>query len=283
MLGLVLLILASLVCGWAPSVAVLLGARAARGISAALLVPAALSLVMTTFRREEERNKALAAWSAVGGAGATAGLLLGGLITVTLGWQWIFFINVPVGGAMLLLSPVLLSEPPAGAGTRKVDVPGTVTITGAVALFIYTVTETSQQGWLNPRTLGELCVAMALIAAFARIESRRAVPMLPPGLLRSRSRVAGNLFLLTAGLSVDGMVFTLSLYSQRVLGYSAIEFGGITAIMTVSSIAAAPLAQRAIPRFGPQLTGRAGLVMLCLSNRSDGRVSGMRSGWPAAR
>jgi MFS family permease len=267
MLRLVLLILASLVCGWAPSVAVLLGARAAQGISAALLVPAALSLVMTTFRREEERNKALAAWSAVGGAGATAGLLLGGLITVTLGWQWIFFINVPVGGAMLLLSPVLLREPPpAGGGARKVDVPGTVTITGAVALFIYTVTETSQQGWLNRRTLGELCVVMALTAAFARIESRRAVPMLPPGLLRSRSRVAGNLFLLTAGLSVDGMVFTLSLYSQRVLGYSAIEFGGITAIMTASSIAAAPLAQRAIPRFGPQLIGRAGLVMLCLSN-----------------
>jgi len=266
MLGLMLLIPASLVCGWAPSTAVLLAARAAQGISAALLVPAALSLLTNTFRGEEERNKALAAWSAVGGAGATAGLLLGGLITVTLGWQWIFFINVPLGGAMLLLSPVLLREPPPGEGTRKVDVPGTVTITCAVALFIYTITETAQQGWLTPRTLGELGIATALLVAFARIESRRAVPMLPPGLLRSRPLVAGNLVLLTAGLSVDGMVFTFSLYSQRVLGYTAIQFGGITAIMTASSIAGAPIAQRAVTRFGPRPTGRAGLAMLCLSN-----------------
>jgi MFS family permease len=266
MLGLVLLILASLVCGWAPSTGVLLGARAAQGVSAALLVPAALSLLTNTFRGEEERNKALAAWSAVGGAGATAGLLLGGLITVTLGWQWIFFINVPLGGAMLLLSPVLLREPPAVEGSRQVDMPGTVTITCAVALFIYTVTETSQQGWLTPRTLGELGIALALFAAFARIESRRAVPMLPPGLLRSRTLAASNLVLLTAGLSVDGMVFTVSLYTQRVLGYSAIQFGGITAIMTASSIAAAPIAQRAVTRFGLRVTGRGGLVMLCLGN-----------------
>jgi MFS family permease len=266
MLGLVLLIVASLVCGWAPSAGVLLGARAAQGISAALLVPAALSLVTSTFRGEEERNKALAAWSAVGGAGATAGLLLGGLVTVALGWQWIFFINVPLGGAMLLLSPVLLREPPAGQGSRKVDVPGTAAITCAVALFIYAVTETSQQGWLTPRTLGGLSIAIALLAAFARIESRTAVPMLPPGLLRSRPLVAGNLVLLTAGLSVDGMVFTLTLYTQRVLGYSAIQFGGITAIMTASSIAGAPIAQRAVTRFGLWVTGRGGLVMLCLGN-----------------
>lgn len=266
MLGLVLLILASLACGWAPSAGVLLGARAAQGISAALLVPAALSLVMNTFPHEEERNKALAAWSAVGGAGATAGLLLGGLVTVTLGWQWIFFINVPLGGAMLLLSPVLLREPPAGEESRKVDVPGTMTITCAVALFIYTITETSQQGWLTLRTLGGLCIVMGLIAAFARIESRRKIPMLPPALLRSRPLVAGNLVLLTAGLSVDGMIFTLTLYTQRVLGYSAIQFGGITAIMTVSSIAGAPIAQRAVARFGPRLVGRAGLAMLCLGN-----------------
>jgi MFS family permease len=266
MLGLTLLIPASLVCGWAPSTGVLLGARAAQGISAALLVPAALSLLTNTFRDEGERNKALAAWSAVGGAGATAGLLLGGLITVTLGWQWIFFINVPLGGAMLLLSPVLLREPPAGEGSRKIDLPGTVTITCAVALFIYTATETSQQGWLTPRTLGGLCIAAALLVAFARIESRRAVPMLPPDLLRSRPLVAGNLVLLTAGLSVDGMIFTFSLYSQRVLGYSAIQFGGITAIMTVASIAGAPVAQRAVTRIGARVTGRAGLAMLCLSN-----------------
>jgi EmrB/QacA subfamily drug resistance transporter len=266
MLGVMLLLLASLVCGWAPTAGVLLGARAAQGISAALLVPAALSLVTTTFRREEERNKALAAWSAVGGAGATGGLLLGGLITVTLGWQWIFFINVPIGGAMLLLSPVLLREPPAGEGSRKVDGPGTVTITCAIALLIYTVTETSQRGWLDPETLGQLCIVIALIAAFARMDSRRTAPMLPPGLLHSRPLVAGNLVLLTAGLSVDGMVFTLALYSQRVLGYSPIQVGGITAIMTVSSIAGAPIAQRAVARFGPRATGRAGLVMLCLSN-----------------
>jgi EmrB/QacA subfamily drug resistance transporter len=277
MLGLALLTLASLVCGWAPSTGVLIGARAGQGMAAGLLMPAALSLVTNTFPLEEERNKALAAWSAVGGAGATAGLLLGGLVTVSLGWQWIFFINVPVGGAMLLLSPVLLREPPADEGSRKIDVPGTVTITCGIALFIYTITETSQEGWLNPRTLGGLCIVMALIAAFARIESRRKVPMLPPSLLRSRPLVAGNLFLLTAGLSVDGMVFTLALYSQRVLGYSAIQFGGITAIMTASSIGAASIAQHAITRFGSRLVGRAGLAMLCLSNLGLAAMTSLRS------
>jgi MFS family permease len=276
MLGLALLILASLVCGWAPSAGVLIAARAGQGMAAGLLLPAALSLVTSTFRLTEERNKALAAWSAVGGAGATAGLLLGGLVTVTLGWQWIFFINVPVGGAMLLLSPLLLREPPAGEGARKVDVPGTVTITCGIALFIYAITETSQRGWLNPRTMGELCIAAALMMAFARIESRRKAPLLPPALLRSRPLVAGNLVLFTAGLSVDGMVFTLSLYTQRVLEYSAIQFGGITAIMTASSIGAAAIAQRAITRFGPRLTGRAGLAMLCLANAGLAAAASLR-------
>ena len=281
MAGLALLTLASLVCGWAPSTAVLIGARAGQGVGAGLLLPAALSLVTNTFPLEEERNKALAAWSAVGGAGATAGLLLGGLVTATLGWQWIFFINVPLGAAMLLLSPVLLREPPAGDGARKVDGPGTMTITCGIALFIYAVTETSQDGWLNPRTLGELCIAIALIAAFARIESRRNVPMLPPGLLRSGSLVAGNLTLLTAGLSADGMVFTLSLYTERVLGYSALQFGAITAIMTASSIGAASIAQRAITRFGARLVGPAGLAMLCAGDAGLAAATALRDS-PAA-
>jgi MFS family permease len=266
MVGLALLTLASLACGWAPSTAVLLAARAGQGAGAGLLMPAALSLVTSTFRLEEERNKALATWSAVGGAGATAGLLFGGLVTVALGWQWIFFINVPLGAGMLLLSPVLLREPPAGEAARTVGVPGIVTITCAIALFIYMVTETSEAGWRNPRTLGEVGIVVALIAAFARIESRRTPPMLPPALLRSRALVAGNLVLLTAGLSVDGMIFTLSLYTQRVLGYTAIQFGGIAAIMTASSIAAAYIAQRAVNRFGPRLASHAGLAMLCLAN-----------------
>jgi EmrB/QacA subfamily drug resistance transporter len=281
MAGLALLTMASLACGWAPSSAVLIGARAGQGIGAGLLLPAALSLVTNTFPLEEERNKALAAWSAVGGAGATAGLLLGGLITVTLGWQWIFFINVPLGGAMLLLSPVLLREPPAGNRARKVDAPGTVAITCGIALFIYAITEASQEGWLNPRTLGELCIAIALMAAFAGIESRRTLPMLPPGLLRSRSLVAGNLTLFTAGLSVDGMVFTLSLYTQRVLGYSAIQFGAITAIMTASSIAAAAIAQRAIARFGPRPVGLTGLAALCAGDAGLAAATWLR-GSPAA-
>lgn len=264
MLGLTLLIPASLVCGWAPSVTVLIVGRVAQGISAALLVPAALSLVANTFTQEEERNKAFAAWSAVGGAGATAGLLLGGVVTVSLGWQWIFFINVPLAGTMLLLSPVLLSEPTGSGESRKIDVPGTVTISCAIALFIYTITEVSHAGW--PWLLGGMCITAALVAAFARIESLRKQPMLPPSLLGSRSLLAGNLFLLTAGLSVDGMVFTLSLYTQRVLGYSAVEFGGITAIMTAFSIAGAPIAQRAIARFGSRPMGLAGLAMLFISN-----------------
>jgi MFS family permease len=266
MTGLTLLTGASLACGWAPSTAVLLAARAAQGVAAALLVPAALALLTSTFPEERERHQALAAWSAVGGAGATAGLLLGGLVTATLGWQWIFFINVPIGVAMLLLSPVLLRDPEVAQVGRKIDGPGTLTITAAIALFIYTITESAPAGWLTARTLGGLAVVIGLAAAFAGIESRRQVPMLPPGLLRSRPLLAGNLVLFTAGLSVDGMVFTLSLYTQRVLGYSALQFGGITAIMTVSSIGAAPVAQGAVARFGPRPVGRAGLALLGLAS-----------------
>ena len=265
MLGLALLALASLGCGLAPSAAVLIAARAAQGASAALLMPAALSLVMSTFPEGGERNKALAAWSAIGGTGATAGLLLGGLVTAGLGWRWVFFINVPVAIVMLLLCPVLVREPGRGGGSRALDLAGALTITGGLALLIYGISEVPALGWLDPRTLGAVCLSVVVIAAFIRIESRARSPMLPLRLLRARTAVAGNLVLLTAGVTVDGLLFILTLYTQRVLGYSAVTFGLITAIMTVSSVGAAYLAQRAIGRLGARPVARSGLGMLVLT------------------
>ncbi|MDQ3787047.1 MAG: MFS transporter, partial [Actinomycetota bacterium] len=249
MIGSALFAVASLACGlaWAPWA--LIAARALQGLSAAIMSPAALSLVMTTFTENAERNKALAVWGAVGGLGGTAASLVGGVLTDGLGWEWIFFINVPVGVALVLLSPVLVAES-RDAGARRFDVAGAATITAGLVLAVYAIVNVPAVGWVKPQTLGLLIAAAVLIAVFVAIEARSAAPMVPLRIFRSRPLVGGNLLLLFLGMSAYGMVFTLTAYAQQVLGYSAVQFGLMTAVMAGTAAASSFVAEAVTNRGG---------------------------------
>jgi EmrB/QacA subfamily drug resistance transporter len=260
--GMVLRVLASLLCGLAPSLPVLVAARALQGISAAVIAPAALSMVMSAFPEGAGRNKALGIWGGLGGLGATAGLLLGGLVTDALGWQWVFWINVPIGVAVLALVPLLLPGTGPLPARRPVDVAGALTITPALVLLAYAISQAPAAGWSSPRTTAPLAAAAVLGCLFALIETRTAAPLVPLRLLRSRRLAGGSLLLLMAGMSVDGMLVTLTSYAQQVLGWSAMRFGVTAAAMTATSIASALIAQRAVSRLGVQKVTVPGAVLL---------------------
>ena len=217
--------LASLGAGLASTSEALLAARVVQGVAAAIMTPTALSIVMTTFPEGGERNKALGIWGSTGAIGGTAAWLVGGPITDGLGWEWIFFINVPVAAVVAALSPVLLLDSRAAAGQRRFDVAGAVTITAALVALVYAVVEAPLAGWGDPQTLGLLALSAVLIAVFAAIESRSAAPLAPLGVFRSRSLVGGNLVLFTLGTTGFGVPFILTQYAQEVLGWSRSSSG----------------------------------------------------------
>jgi EmrB/QacA subfamily drug resistance transporter len=223
--GLGLFALASLGAGMAGSAATLIAARAAQGVAAAVMAPAALSILMTTFSEGRQRNKALGIWTSTGAIGGTAGWLIGGPITDGLGWEWIFFINVPVAACVAALSPALLRESRAEVARRRFDVAGAVTITAALLALVYAVVEAPKVGWVDGRTLAPLAIGAFLIAAFVAIESRSAAPLAPLRVFRSRALVGGNLLLLMLGMMAFGMPFVLTQYAQEVLHWSPIQFG----------------------------------------------------------
>jgi EmrB/QacA subfamily drug resistance transporter len=260
--GVALFVLSSLLCGLSWDGGVLIGARAVQGAAAAIMSPAALSLVMTTFTQPAERNRALGVWSAVGGTGATAGLLVGGLLVDGPGWRWVFFLNVPVGVAMLAAVPALLAESAERTAERRFDPAGAVTATLGLIALVYAVTAAPTAGWASASTIVLLLVAALLLAVFVAVEARSAAPLLPLRIFRSRTLVGGNLVMLVAGMAVDGMLFTLTLYAQNVLGYSAIAFGLAVAVMTLASIGGSWTAQRTVTRIGFRPVAAAGLVLL---------------------
>ena len=225
MIGTALFLLASLACGLAWTGTALIAVRVVQGVSAAIMAPTALSILMTTFDEGSERNKALGIWSAIGGIGATSALLIGGPITDSLGWEWIFFINVPVAGALLALGPTLLRESSDRSLGRSYDVAGAVTITAALVLLVYAIVEAPGAGWISSQTIGLLSGSAVLVALFAFIETRAAVPLAPLRIFRSRTLIGGNLVMLLVGMAAFGMSLILSLYAQKVLGYSALKFG----------------------------------------------------------
>jgi MFS family permease len=225
MVGLVLFTLASLLCGLSWSDDALIGARAFQGIGAVVMTPTALSIITTTFEEGAERNKALGIWGALGGIGATTAWLIGGPIVDGLGWEWIFFINIPVGLAALALSPMLLRESRAAVERRSYDPAGALSITGALALLVYAIVEAPNRGWGDPQTIALLAGSAALLAAFALIESRQPAPLVPLRVFRSRTIVGANAVMLVFGTLPYGLGFVLTLYAQQVLGYSAVKFG----------------------------------------------------------
>jgi EmrB/QacA subfamily drug resistance transporter len=254
--------IASLACGLAGSPGMLVAARAAEGLGAAMMAPAAMSLILVIFPEGAERNRALGALGAVSGAGGAIGVLAGGMLTTWLSWAWIFFVNLPVGALIVAAARPLLPESRASQGRRRFDVAGAVTVTGGLSVLVYAVVTTASHGWASATTIGLLAGAAALIAAFVVIESRSAAPLLPLAFFRNRTVTAANL----AGLLLGGLMFPmfvfLSLYMQQVLGYSAIKAGLAFLVIAGGLIASSGLAQGLVTRAGARLVLTAGLLGL---------------------
>jgi EmrB/QacA subfamily drug resistance transporter len=262
MVGLLLFTSASLVCGLAWSPGALIGARAVQGIGAAIMTPTALSIVSTTFEEGPERNKALAIWGMNGAFGATGGYLIGGPLVDGPGWEWIFFINVPIGLAALALSPVLLPESRATIARRSYDPAGALTITGALVLLVYGLVEAPDAGWGSLQTILLFIGAAALLAIFAAIESRHPAPLVPLRILRSRTLVGANAVMLLFATVGFGMPFILTLYAQQVLGYSALEFGVSFVVVPVGAAAGMMVSQAAVLKFGFRPVAATGMALL---------------------
>lgn len=254
--------LASLGAGLAGTSEALLTARVVQGVAAAIMTPTALSIVMTTFPEGAERNKALGIWGSTGAIGGTAAWLVGGPITDGLGWEWIFFINVPVAGVVAALGPVLLGESRAAAGPRRFDAAGAVTITAALVALVYAVVQAPTTGWGDVQTLGLLALAAVLTVAFAGIESRSAAPLAPLGVFRSRSLVGGNLVLFALGTMGFGVPFILTQYAQEVLGWSPIQFGLASVVMPVTAVVGTATAQAIATKGGVR---RVAVVAMALT------------------
>jgi len=260
--GVLLFTAASLMCGLAWSPAALLAARVVQGVGAAIMTPTALSIISTTFSEGPERNKALGIWGALGGIGATAAWLIGGPLVDGPGWEWIFFINIPLGLAALALSPVLLRESRAELTRGGCDPAGALTLTGGLVLLVYAVVGAPDVGWGDAQTTLLFASSAVLLAAFALIESRHSAPLVPLRFLRSRTLVGANAVMLIMGTLAVGMPFILTLYAQEVLGYSAVEFGVGSVVLAVAVTVGAIVAQAAVLKVGFRPVAATGMALM---------------------
>jgi EmrB/QacA subfamily drug resistance transporter len=261
MIGIALFSAASLVCGLAGSIGVLIAARAVQGIGAAIISPATLSIITTTFDEGSERNKALGIWGAMAGSGAAAGVLLGGVLTKYAGWEWIFFVNVPVGVAVLLLARAVVRESRA-PGMRGFDAVGAVTITASLALLVYGISKAPDAGWGSGQTIGFLAAAAAFLAAFIVVETRQENPMFPFSIFRTKTVTGANVSGFLLGAVVFSNFFLLTLYVQQVLHYSALK-AGLTFLATAGTVIPfAGLSQALVTKLGPRPVMATGLLLI---------------------
>jgi EmrB/QacA subfamily drug resistance transporter len=259
--GLVLFSLASLAGGLAQSEAWLLVARAVQGLGAAIISPAALSILTTTFAEGAERNKALGVWGAVAGAGGAAGVLLGGILTSGLGWEWVLFVNVPIGLAAAFMAPRILLESHA-EGAASLDIPGAVTVTAGLSLLVYALVDTVNVGWGSAATLAKLAGAVVLLVAFLFIERREPHPLMPFSIFRLRTLRGSNVVSLLIGMSLFSMFFFISLYVQGVLGYTPIKAGLAYLPLAIGIILSAGVASALVTRAGPKPILIAGMLLI---------------------
>jgi EmrB/QacA subfamily drug resistance transporter len=261
-LGLVLFSLASLAGGLAQSEGWLIVARAVQGLGAAIVSPAALSIITTTFAEGPERNRALGIWGAVAGAGGAAGVLLGGILTSGLSWRWVLFVNVPIGIIAASLAPRVLAESRAEDGATSFDLPGAVTVTAGLALLVYAVVDAVNVGWGSTTTLLRLAGSAALILAFLVIETRAREPLMPFSIFRLRTLRGANIVGLLIGMSLFSMFFFISLYLQNVMHYSPIKTGISYLPLAVGIILSAGVAAQFVNRFGFKLPLIGGLLLI---------------------
>jgi EmrB/QacA subfamily drug resistance transporter len=262
--GLVLFAGASLAGGLAQSDVWLIAARAVQGLGAALLSPAALSLVTVLFEEGPDRNKALGVWGAVAGSGGAAGVLLGGMLTEWAGWEWVLFVNVPIGIAAAFLAPRLLPES-RNEGHRHFDIAGAVSVTAGLSLLVYSLVNANQAGWGSTTTLGLLAIAIALIVGFVFIERNTRAPLVPfPGIFRVRTIRGINVTGLLIAMALFSMFFFISLYMQQVLGFDALKTGIAYLPLAVGIIISAGVASALTTRFGVKPVLVAGLVLTAI-------------------
>ena len=262
MAGLVVFTCASLGGGLATSDTFLIVMRGFQGLGAALVLPAALSTVMNMFSEGAERNKALGIWGGVGALGGTVGLLAGGVLTTYAGWQYIFFFNVPIGAAALVLAPRLVPESRVGSTRRRYDPFGAVTITAALLVFVYAISQAPQAGWAAAQTLTMLSAGAALLAVFFVIEKKVEAPLLPLPLFRLSSVAGSNAVGFLLGTSFLTFVFLGTLYMQQVLGFSALATGAAWMTASVTSLACAALSQRIVTRTSPKAVMTFGMTLI---------------------
>jgi EmrB/QacA subfamily drug resistance transporter len=263
--GLALFTASSLLCGLAWSEASLIGFRALQGLGGALLAPAALSLLMTTFAEGRERNLALGIYAAASGSGAAAGVLLGGVLTSYLSWSWVFFINVPVGLAAIALTPLLLSESRAEVGERHFDLPGAASVTAGLMLLVYATTRAATDGWAANTTIALFAGAAALIATFVVVELRSRSPLLPLRVFRMRTLTGANAAMAIVGGVAFSEFFVLTLYLQDVLRYSPVQSGAAFAAFALSVVVVSNVAQAVVGRIGVRPTLTVGLLASAVS------------------
>ena len=259
--GLLLFSAASLVNGIATSSGMLVGGRAVQGLGAALVSPAALAIITTTFADGRERTKALGVWSAIAAGGGAAGLVLGGVLTETLSWRWVFFINLPIGIAAALFSLRMISNESAEEKPETSDIAGAVTVTTGLLVLVYGIVKASSYGWGSAKTIGLFAAAVALLVSFVVIELRSRAPLIRLSIFRIRSLSVANVSMFLVGCALFSMFYFASLYVQQLLGYSPIKAGLAFLPFTLGIVIGAGAAQQLIRRIGVRATTVGGLVI----------------------
>jgi len=262
MAGLAIFTGASLACALATSDTFLITMRGIQGLGAAIVLPAALSVVMNMFGEGAERNKALGIWGGIGATAATAGLLAGGVLTRYAGWQYIFYLNVPIGATALLLARRVVPESKLHGARRRYDVPGAITVTGGLVALVYAISQAPTVGWTATRTLALLAASAALLAGFLVTETRTEAPLLPLRLFRLRTLAGSNAVGFLLGASFFSFFFTGTLYMQQVLGYSALKTGLAWLATSVTVLALAGPAQMFVTRTSAKLVMAAGMALV---------------------
>jgi EmrB/QacA subfamily drug resistance transporter len=259
--GLILFALASLLGGLSANEGQLIAARALQGLGAAILSPAALSILTTTFAEGAERNRALGVWGAVAGSGGAVGVLLGGVLTQYLGWEWVLFVNVPVALTAAALTGRVLVES-RESGPRRYDVAGAVSITAGISLLVYALVDAVNVGWGSTRTLGLIALSLALISAFVAIELRSSHPLISFAIFRRRTLTGANVVAVLVAMSLFSMFFFVSLYMQQVLGYDALKAGVAYLPLAGGIIISAGVASQLVTKLGFKPVMVAGFVLV---------------------
>ena len=279
LIGLVLFAFASFMGGIAQSALWLIIARAVQGLGAAIISPTSFSLITTTFHEGPARNKALGVVGAVASSGFAAGALLGGILTAGPGWRWVLFVNVPVAILAIILTPMFLKETEKEQGQRQVDVFGAITITVGLVALVYALAQGNQIGWGSPQTLILLGVAVVLLVTFVFIETRVKVPLIRLGIFRLRTLTGANLIGLLAPGALGAMVFIITLYMQKVLGYPPVTTGIAFLPMALIFIVVTNVVSRFVPRFGVQRLLIVGMFVMAAGLLLLTRISVENNYW----